>query len=103
MKDLAGAENMLTQTLGKLMMLTENYPDLKANENMMQLTEELTSTENRIAFSRQAFNDFITDYNNKREKFPNNTVAGMFGFKYAELLESTESAEERKAPKVSFS
>jgi LemA protein len=102
MQNLAGAENALSATLGRLMMLQEAYPDLKANQNMMQLSEELTSTENRIAFARQAFNDFVTQYNTARELFPSSIIAGMFNFQAAELLESTESPEERKAPKVQF-
>ena len=93
---------MLSGTLGRLFALAENYPDLKANQNMLQIQEELTSTENRIAFARQAFNDAVTAYNITCEKFPNNIIAGMFNFKNAELLKATESTEERKAPKVSF-
>ena len=102
MKDLAGAETLLTGTLGRLFALAENYPDLKANENMLQLQEELTSTENRVAFARQAFNDAVTAYNIACEKFPNSSIASMFNFSMAQLLESTEAPEERKAPKVSF-
>lgn len=102
MKALAGAEAALTGTLGRLFALAESYPDLKANENMIQLQEELTSTENRVAFSRQAFNDAVTDFNTQCEKFPANLIAGSFGFRLAELLESTESPEERKPVKVSF-
>ena len=102
MKDLASAETLLTGTLGRLFALAENYPDLKANENMLQLQEELTSTENRVAFARQAFNDAVTAYNIACEKFPNTIIAGMFNFSMAQLLESTEAPEERKAPKVSF-
>ncbi len=102
MQGLMQAEGMLSGALGKLFALSEAYPDLKANENMAQLTEELTSTENKIAFARQAFNDMVTTYNTNREKFPNNILAGMFNFQQAELLESTESPEERQAPKVSF-
>jgi LemA protein len=82
--------------------LSEAYPDLKANQNMMQLTEELTSTENRIAFSRQAYNDGVMQYNTSLEQFPVSIIANMFAFKAAELLQATESAEERKAVKVSF-
>ena len=100
---LATAEAGLTGALGRLFALAEAYPDLKANQNMMQLSEELTSTENKIAFSRQAFNDAVMGYNVKVESFPDNIVAGMFLFKTAELLQATESAEERKAPKVTFS
>ncbi len=102
MQGLASAEGMLTGALGRIFALSESYPDLKANENMMAIQEELTSTENRIAFARQAFNDAVTTYNISREKFPNNIIAGMFNFTVAELLESTETEEERKAPKVSF-
>mgnify|MGYP000415292533 CR=1 FL=1 len=72
--------------------MAEAYPDLKANQNMMQLTEELTSTENKIAFARQAFNDSVMEYNTKRESFPDTIFAGMFGFGAAELLQATESA-----------
>ena len=102
MKELAGAEAALSGTLGRLFALAENYPDLKANENMIQVQEELTSTENRVAFARQAFNDAVTVYNTSCEKFPANLITGPFGFCLAELLESTESPEERKAVKVSF-
>jgi LemA protein len=100
---LAAAEAGLSGALGRLFALSEAYPDLKANQNMMQLTEELTSTENKIAFARQAFNDAVMSYNTRVESFPDNILAGMFQFKSAELLQATESAEERKAPKVSFS
>jgi len=102
MKDLASAETLLTGTLGRLFALAENYPDLKANENMLQLQEELTSTENRVAFARQAFNDSVTAFNIACEKFPHTIIAGMFNFSQAQLMESTEAPEERKAPKVSF-
>ena len=102
MKGLASAEGALTGALGRLFALSESYPDLKANQNMLSLQEELTSTENRIAFARQAFNDAVTTYNISREKFPNSIVANMFHFAPADLLESTETAEERKAIKVSF-
>lgn len=102
MQGLAGAEGALTGALGRLFALSESYPDLKANQNMLALQEELTSTENKIAFARQAFNDAVTAYNIGREKFPNNIVANMFNFAQAELLESTESPEEKKAVKVSF-
>lgn len=103
MKALGGAENALTASLGRLFAVAEAYPDLKANQTMMGLQEELTSTENKISFARQAYNDGVTVYNTGREKFPANMIAGMFNFGPAELLESTESPEERKAPKVSFS
>jgi LemA protein len=102
MQALAGAEGALTNALGRLFAVMEAYPDLKANQTMMQLMEELTSTENRIAFARQAYNDSVQAYNISRETFPAVIFAGMFGFNPASLLESTESAEERKAPKVSF-
>ena len=102
MKALAGAEAALSGTLGRLFALAENYPDLKANENMIQLQEELTSTENRVAFARQAFNDAVTEFNTSCEKVPANLIAGPFGFHPAELLESTESPEERKPVRVSF-
>jgi LemA protein len=102
MSDLASAETLLSGTLGRLFALAENYPDLKANQNMLQLQEELTSTENRVSFARQAFNDSVTTYNITCEKFPHTIIAGMFSFSQAQLLESTEAPEERKAPKVSF-
>ena len=92
---------MLNQTLGRLFALAEAYPDLKANQNMMQLSEELTSTENRVAFARQAYNDSVMGYNVKREVFPNNLVANIFNFQPAQLLE-IEKVEMRAAPKVSF-
>jgi LemA protein len=101
MQQLGGAENMLTQTLGRLFALSEAYPDLKANQNMMQLSEELTSTENRVAFARQHFNDAVMHYNNRRETFPANLVAGMFGFSPAALFEVDEP-EQRQAPRVQF-
>lgn len=103
MQGLAQAEGALGGALGRLMVLFEAYPDLKANQNVLQVQEELTSTENKIAFARQAYNDSVMDYNTRRESFPDTVFAGMFGFKEATLLEATESAEERKAPKVSFS
>ncbi|HEY7754379.1 MAG TPA: LemA family protein, partial [Steroidobacteraceae bacterium] len=81
--------------------LAEAYPDLKANRNMMQLSEELTTTENKVAFARQAFNDSVMGYNNKREVFPNSIIAGMFNFQPAQLLE-IESPQKREVPKVSF-
>jgi LemA protein len=102
MQALSQAEGSLGGTLGRLFALSESYPDLKANQNMLAIQEELTSTENKIAFARQGFNDSVTAYNIKRETFPDTIFAGMFGFKAAELLQSTESAEERKAVKVSF-
>ena len=99
--ELAGADGALTGALGRLMVVMEAYPDLKANENMMQVQEELTSTENRVAFSRQAYNDAVMTYNNKREMFPSNIIAGMFGFKFAQSWE-LEDEEAKDAPKVSF-
>jgi LemA protein len=102
MRQMATAEGQLSSMLGKMFALSESYPELKANENMMQLTEELTSTENRIAFARQAYNDGAMQYNTSREQFPGSIIAGMFAFKQAELLQSTESPEERKPVKVSF-
>jgi len=101
-KGLAAAEGGLTGALSKLMVVSEQYPDLKANQNMMQLTEELTSTENKIAFARQAYNDAVMTYNTSRETFPNVFLAGMFGFLPAELFHVDDPAE-RNAPKVSFS
>jgi len=103
MQGLAQAEGVLGGALGRLIAVFEQYPDLKANQNVLGLQEELSSTENKIAFSRQAYNDSVMEYNTKRESFPDNIFAGMFGFTAAELLQSTDSAEERKAPKVSFS
>ena len=98
---LAAAEGVLTGAMGRFFALAEAYPDLKANETMQQLMEELTSTENKVSFSRQHFNDAVTDYNNKREQFPNNVIGGMFNFFAAELLEIEDPAV-REAPKVSF-
>ena len=102
MRELAGAEAGLTGALGRLLAVAENYPDLKANQNMMQLTEELTSTENKVAFARQAYNDSVMAYNTKREVFPTNLIAGLFNFGAAELFQ-VDNAAERQAPKVSFS
>jgi len=101
MKALSQAEQGLSGALGRLFALSEAYPDLKANENMMQLSEELTTTENKVAFSRQAFNDAVMDYNNQVEAFPSNLVANNFGFRLAELLE-IEDESKREVPKVSF-
>jgi LemA protein len=101
-KSLVAAEGGLAGTLSRLMMVSEQYPDLKANQNMMQLTEELTSTENKISFARQAYNDSVMSYNTDREVFPNNLVAGMFNFAAAELF-VVDKPEQRDAPKVSFS
>jgi LemA protein len=102
MQGLAQAESALTGVLGRLFAVAEAYPDLKANQNMLALQEELTSTENKIAFARQAYNDSVMEYNTKRESFPDNVLAGPFGFGAAEMLQATESAEERRAPKVAF-
>jgi LemA protein len=102
MASLGQAEGALTGVLGRLFALAESYPDLKANQNMLAIQEELASTENKVAFARQAFNDSVMEYNTRRESFPDNVFAGMFGFGAAELLNATDSAEERKAPKVSF-
>ncbi len=104
MAQLAATQGQLSAGLGRLMMVAEAYPDLKANQNMMQLTEELTSTENKVAFARQAFNDSVMSYNNKREMFPNSIFAGMFNFTPATLLEipAEKQAEVRAAPKVEF-
>ena len=100
-QQLAGAEAQLNGALGRLFAVAEAYPDLKANQNMMQLSEELTSTENKVAFARQAFNDAVMNYNNQREMFPNSVVAGMFMFTPAQLLE-IESPEKRAVPQVKF-
>jgi LemA protein len=101
-KALAAAEATLGGTLGRLFALAEAYPDLKANQNMLALQEELTSTENKVAFARQAFNDAVLSYNNACQNFPGNLVANNFGFKTAEYLE-LEEPEKRSVPKVSFS
>src|SRR3954471_655081 len=102
MQALGQAEGALTGVLGRMFALAEAYPDLKANQNMLSLQEELSSTENKVAFARQAFNDSVMEYNTRRESFPANIFAGMFNFGPAELLQATESAEERKAPQVKF-
>ena len=102
MRGLAQAEGALGGALGRLLAVFEQYPDLKANQNVLALQEELTSTENKVAFARQGFNDSVMEYNTKRESFPDNIFAGLFRFDAAELLQATDSAEERKAPKVSF-
>ncbi len=101
MQQLAGADAALAGTLGRLFAVAEAYPDLKANQNMMQLSEELTSTENKVAFARQAYNDAVMSYNNKREMFPSSIVAGMFNFAAAQLLDIIKP-EAREAPKVTF-
>lgn len=99
---LAGAENQLSSALGRLFALAEAYPDLKANQTMMQLSEELTTTENKVAFARQAYNDGVMVYNNAREVFPNNFVSSTFDFRTMKLLE-IENAVTREVPKISFS
>jgi LemA protein len=101
MAGLLGAEGALTGALGRLFALSEAYPDLKANQNMMQLTEELTTTENKISFARQAYNDAVMVFNTKRETFPTNIVASMFNFSQASLFEIEDEAQ-KEAPKVSF-
>ena len=102
-KELASAEGMLGGALGRLNVVMEAYPDLKANENMMQLSEELTTTENKVAFSRQAYNDQVMAYNTYRQTFPPIVFAAMFGHPTdAELLEFEDSAEIQAAPQVSF-
>jgi len=100
-QQLSGAEQQLTGALGRLFAVVEAYPDLKANQNMMQLSEELTSTENKVAFARQAYNDAVMTYNNAREMFPGSIVAGMFAFQPAQLLDIAKP-EAREAPKISF-
>src|SRR5262245_2637662 len=102
MQQLGAAEGALAGVLGRLFALAEAYPDLKANQNMLSLQEELSSTENTVASAGQAYNDSVMEYSTKRESFPDTIFAGMFGFGPAELLAATESAEERKAPKVAF-
>jgi LemA protein len=100
-RSLGAAEGGLAGALSRLMVVAEQYPDLKANQNMMQLTEEMTSTENKVAFARQAYNDSVMTYNTARETFPSVLLAGMFGFQSAELFK-IEDPTERNAPKVSF-
>ena len=100
MQALLGAESSLTSSLGRLFAVVESYPDLKANQNMMSLQEELTSTENKVGFARQAFNDAVTAFNNQRQVFPTVVVANLFNFTEASLLETPVA--EREAPKVKF-
>jgi len=102
MNELSQAEGFLSTMMGKLLAVVESYPDLKANQTISSLMEELTSTENKISFARQAYNDSVADYNTRREQFPASIIAGSFNFQTAQLLEAVENAEERKAPKVSF-
>jgi LemA protein len=101
MRELAAAESALTGTLGRLFALSESYPDLKASSNMQQLQEELSSTENRVAFARQAYNDSVMQFNTYRESFPQNQIAGAFGFQPAESFQIEVEAQ-REAPRVSF-
>ena len=101
-KELGASEGALGAVLSKLFALSEAYPDLKANEHMLSFQEELTTTENKVAFSRQAFNDAVLQYNNSAENFPNNIIANFFSFALASFLE-IESEEVREAPEVSFS
>jgi LemA protein len=101
MKELSGAETALTSSLGRLFAVAEAYPDLKANTTMMALMEELTSTENKVAFARQAYNDAVMGYNTQRETFPTNLIAGTFNFGPAELF-VIEKPQEKEAPKVTF-
>jgi len=101
MKSLLSAESGLGGALSRLMVVSEQYPDLKANQNMMQLTEEMTSTENKISFARQAYNDSVMVFNTTRERFPTNLIAGMFNFAEAQLFQ-IENTAERDAPKVKF-
>jgi LemA protein len=102
-KDLIGAEGALAGAMSKFNLVMEAYPDLKANQNMMQLSEELTSTENKVAFARQSFNDQVMEYNTYKQSFPPNVLAGPFGHAQdATLLEFEDSAEIQAAPKVSF-
>ncbi|AGZ49540.1 LemA family protein [Mycobacterium kansasii] len=103
MQQLSAGQQRLDGALGRLIAVAESYPDLKANQTMMQLSEELTSTENKVAFSRQAYNDAVMSYNNRRETFPGNIYAGMFGFTAAALLEiPPDRPEMREAPRVQF-
>src|SRR5262245_15153279 len=102
MQGLAQAEGALGGALGRLVAVFESYPELKANESIAALQEEISSTENKIAFARQAYNDSVMQYNTKRESFPDNIFASLFGFAPAELLEATQSGEQRAAPKVSL-
>ena len=101
MQNLLAAESALKSSMGRLMVVVEKYPDLKADKTMLMVMEELTSTENKVAFSRQAYNDSVTTYNIKRETFPTNIVAGLFGFLAGQLFEIADPTE-REAPKVKF-
>jgi LemA protein len=101
MKELMSAEAGLSGALGRLLALAEAYPDLKANQNMLHVSEELTSTENKISFARQAYNDAVMAYNTRREVFPSNIIAGIFNFGAAELFQIEDPAE-KAVPKISF-
>jgi LemA protein len=101
MKELGGAESALSGTLGRLFAVSEAYPDLKANQEMMQLMEELTSTENKVSFARQAYNDSVMVYNTARETFPTNIIANTFNFAAAEMF-VIDKPEQKEAPKVQF-
>lgn len=103
MSSLASAEGQLSAGLGRLLALSESYPELKADKHMLELSEELTSTENKVAFARQAYNDAVTEYNTAREAFPAVMFATPMGFSAASLLQAVEHAHEREAPRVSFS
>ena len=102
MASLAGAEAALGSSLGQLMVLTESYPDLKADAQMQSLSEEITSTENRLGFARQAYNDEILAYNDQASQFPDLLIARLIGFAHLDRLQATESAQERAAPQVRF-
>ena len=102
MASLAGAEAALGSSLGQLMVLTESYPDLKADAQMQSLSEEITSTENRLGFARQAYNDEILAYNDQASQFPDLLIARLIGFAHLDMLQATESAQERAAPQVRF-
>jgi LemA protein len=102
-KEQAKAENFLTQTLRSLFAVVENYPDLKANQNLLALQEELTSTENRVSFARQHYNDSVMNYNTRIAVFPSNIIANIFGFRPSDFFELAEGAPERQAPQVKFS
>ncbi|NTW76244.1 MAG: LemA family protein [Syntrophaceae bacterium] len=102
MNELSHAEGFLSSMMSRLLAVVESYPDLKANQTIGSLMEELTSTENKISFARQAYNDSVADYNTRREQFPASIITNSFNFHAAQLLEAVEIAEERKAPKVSF-
>ena len=102
MKELSKAEGFLSSVMSRLLAVVESYPDLKANQTISSLMEELTSTENKISFARQAYNDSVTDYNVRREQFPSSVIATSFNFQAAELLQSVNNANEREAPQVAL-